>query len=117
MTPDPEEKKKKRKDKKNAKPLRRKPAAEDSDTSSSDKDDTHAEEALANYLCFANRWKGSGEKRKSSQRSIGQLSLCFCLFVLFIRSKGIFEWMGKEAALLPTKRKKTAAASQMTAMR
>jgi hypothetical protein len=44
---DKREKEKKRKDKKNSKPLHRKPSTVDSDTSSSDKDDTHAEEALA----------------------------------------------------------------------
>jgi hypothetical protein len=53
MTRDPEEetrekrKRRMRKDKKNPKPLRRKQAAEDSDVSSSDKEDAHAEEALA----------------------------------------------------------------------
>ena len=43
---DKREKEKKRKDKKSSKTVRRKPAAENSDTSSG-KDDTHAEEALA----------------------------------------------------------------------
>jgi hypothetical protein len=42
---DKREKEKKRKDKKNPKPLRRKQAAEGADASSSDKEDTHAEEA------------------------------------------------------------------------
>ena len=41
------EKEKKRKDKKDPKPLRREQAADDADASSSDKEDTHAEDALA----------------------------------------------------------------------
>jgi hypothetical protein len=44
---DKREKEKKRKDKKDPKPLRREQAAEDADASSSDKKDTHAEEAYA----------------------------------------------------------------------
>jgi hypothetical protein len=44
---DKREKEKKRKYKKSSKPLRRKPSTADSETSSSDKDDTHIEEALA----------------------------------------------------------------------
>jgi hypothetical protein len=44
---DKREKEKKRKDKEKPKPLRRKPAVEDLDSSSSDKEDTHPDEALA----------------------------------------------------------------------
>jgi hypothetical protein len=44
---DKREKEKKRKDKKDSKPLRRKPSTADSDTSSSEREDTHAEEASA----------------------------------------------------------------------
>jgi hypothetical protein len=71
---DKKEKEKMRKDKKDPKPLRRKQAAEDSDTSSSDKENTHAEEALAVSVSHL------GEKAATKKGNPGSEALDNSLF-------------------------------------
>jgi hypothetical protein len=100
---DKKEKEKKRKDKKNSKPLRRKPSAADSDTSSSDKDDTHAEKALAISVSHIGGKAVTRKGNPSSEALDNSLSSFVSLLVFFSRSEGFFEWR-KEQLSLPQRR-------------
>jgi hypothetical protein len=77
---DKREKGKTRRDKKNHKPLRRKQAVEDTDASSSDKEDTHAEKALAvsvshlGAMTATNKAKPGGKALDNSLSAFASLS-------------------------------------------
>jgi hypothetical protein len=107
---DKREKEKKRKDKKTPKPLRRKQAAEDSDTSSSDKEDTHAEEALAVSVSHLGR-KAATKKGNPGSEALDSSLFAF-VSLSSSASEGFFEWAGEQPSLSQrAKGTKTAAAS------
>jgi hypothetical protein len=114
MTRDPEEtreKEKKRKDKKNPKLLRRKQAAEDTDASSSDKEDMHAEEALAISVYHL------GAKTATNQAKPGNKALDNSLSAFAFLPSSAKDSLDGQMNSPQAKRTQMAATSQMTVKR